>query len=124
MSKLSSNTLIPNEFLKDLTATVHTQSNGHYEHGKWAEGSTTDIAFKGCILPMTYRDLHTMNASQDGMFSVNDKKLYAICETTFLNETKIKDGDKTYKVYTAKDYDIVNPNLKIYYIKKIDKVEA
>lgn len=123
MSKLFTDSLIPNEFLKSLIATVHSQ-DGHYEHGQWVEGPTADITFKGCILPMTYRDLHTINASSDGMFSVNDKKLYALCETTFLNETKIKDGDITYQVYTVKDYGIVNPSFKVYYVKKIDKVDA
>lgn len=116
--------LILTRFKKQLIA-VTKDETGHYDDntGDWVEGGDVKVNFQGSILPLTTRDLNQLQTTAPGLFTVDDKKLYTEYPTTFLNQTIIKDGDKQYQIYVVKDYDIINSNFKLYYIKKIDKVE-
>lgn len=115
----------PKSFLKTVTAIITNPSTLDRNTGKWIDGGKSAIEFKACILPLTSRDLNQLQATADGIFTVNDKKLYTtFADVTFENKTQIKDGDKTYQVYVVKDYDIINPNFRQYFIKRMDKVDG
>lgn len=125
MNRLSPSNLIPKEFLKPLIAVVQGEKVFDRNTGKWIQGTPQDIDFEGGIFPLTSRDLNQLQVTADGIFTVNDKKLYTTyADKTFDNKTQIKDGDKTYQVYVVKDYDIINPDFRQYFIKKIDKVDG
>lgn len=116
--------LILPEFKKKLVA-VTKGTGGHYDDsGDYVPGTPdNNIDFEGAVLPLSVRDFNQFQTTTGGMFSVDDKKLYIECGLTFLNQTIVKDGDKQYKIYIVRDYDIINPNFRLYYMKKIDKVE-
>lgn len=116
------NLLLP-QFKKQLIAVTKDETGRYDDNGDWIKGSNVETNFKGSILPLSTRDLNQLQATSPGLFTVDDKKLYTEHPTTFLNQTIIKDGDKQYQIYVVKDYDIINPNFKQYYIKKLDKVE-
>lgn len=123
MSTISSQDLIPEEYLKDLTAVIKGERKFNRDKGKWIEPTTpTNISFQGAILPLSTRDLNQLKVNQDGIFSVDDKKLYT--SKDFLNHTQIVDGTKYYETYAIKDYDIINPDFNVYYMKKIDKIDG
>lgn len=122
MSKLSSNNLIPEEYLKPLVAVVKGTSTFNRDTGKWVQGKPTEINFKGAILPLSSRDLNQLQVTEGGIFSVDDKKLYT--DQSFSNHTQIRDDTKVYEIYVVKDYGIFNSTFKEYYIKKIDKIDG
>jgi hypothetical protein len=114
---------IPNKYIKDLVALIKGERALNRDNGEWIEPTTPEkIDFKGAILPLSSRDLNQLKIQEDGIFSINDKKLYT--NKDFLNRTQITDGLKNYETYVAKDYDIINSGFRIYYIKKIDKIDG
>lgn len=116
--------LILPQFKKKLIA-VTKGSAGHYSDGGDYVPGTPDInaEFEGAVLPLSVRDFNQLQVTASGIFNVDDKKLYTEYGTTFKNGTTIKDGDKQYQIYIVRDYDIINPKFRLYYIKRIDKVE-
>jgi len=120
MSVISPNNLIPKEYLKSLSATV-TTSTFDRSIGKWVK-TTSTVSFQGAILPLSAKDLNQLKVTEGGLFSVNDRKLYT--NQIFENNTQITDGSSTYKVYAPKNYDIINPDFSLYYMKKIDEVSG
>lgn len=124
MSTISTLEFIPEEFIKDLVALVKGESTFDRDKGKWIKTTIpTEIPFKGAILPLTTRDLNQLQVKEEGIFTVNDKKLYT--DKIFLNHTQIQDGSMYYEIYAiSKDYGIIAPNFKVYYIKKIDKIDG
>lgn len=115
--------LILKKFKRKLIAVVKGERIFDRESGEWVEGTPLEIDFEGAILPFSSKDATQLQASVEGMYSVNDKKLYTE-NNIFLNDTVIKDGDKLYKIYLGRDYDIVDPDFKLYYMKKIDKIDG
>lgn len=115
--------LILPEFIKSLIA-ITKDETGHYDdNGDWVKGTDVETHFEGAILPLSTRDFNQLQITAAGLFSVDDKKLYTEYGTTFKNQTIIKDADKQYKIYIVRDYGIINPDFRLYYMKKIDKVE-
>jgi hypothetical protein len=118
------NELIPKEFLKPLIAIVKGTRTLDRDKGEWSnetEPQTDD--FIGAIMPITFRELNALKATHEGIYSIEDRKLYT--DKIFLNKTQIQNVDGT--MYTindiARDYGTIS-TLKVYYLKRLAKIDG
>lgn len=115
------------EFQRELIAVVTNGTIIDRNTGEPLQGTTSEVHFKGCILPMTYKDLQITTA---GQFSIDDRKLYTESGIKLAAETKIKAGkdkkglDIIYEIYAGNDYGVINPDFKQYFMKRMAPVDG
>lgn len=89
------------EFKVDFTLIEETE--GHYDQsGKWIEGSKTEKALYGIILPLTKDDIRN---DVNGRYTEKDRKLYTLeklligAQFVYKGQKYTIDGEKDYEAY-------------------------
>lgn len=112
--------VILNSFKKDFICDIVSEGN-YNEVGDYIPGTSKTILFKGAMLPLSERDMKFL---PDGVYGISDQKLYT--DIALLDNTEIKDiqTKEEYTVYAFKGYNIIDPDFKRYFMKRIDDING
>lgn len=114
--------MILDELKKDLVALIKSELTFNRDKGEYQQTLYPDeLEFKGVVLPLSTRDTKQMEVTEGGIYSISDKKLYT--DKDFAVNTTVKDDEDKYNIYAKKNYDIADSGFKLYYMKRIDKID-
>ncbi|HDK7314586.1 TPA: hypothetical protein PTV97_003747 [Clostridium botulinum] len=112
--------MILDSLKKDFSYKEVTEGT-YNDSGDYVPGIKNTIDFKGAMLPLIEKDMEFL---PEGVYGISDQKLYASVELK--DNTKIKDDitEEEYTVYAFRSYNIINPDFKRYFIKKVKKING